>query len=1021
MGARRKLCLVTLLLALPTGVPALERDKPFHDYVKDSWSIEQGLPQITVSAIAQDAQGYVWVGTQSGLARFDGVRFTTFTPDDTPALPGMLVQALLSDRDGTLWIGTYKGLARYRDRRFEAIPAPGGSDGSGLDVRALAQTADGRVAVGSGAGLFVVVDGRLEPWPQGPDAPVLALLADGDALWGGSEEGVWRLAPGAPHFEPVGAGEALSVNRLVRAGGKLHAATSRGLFVRGERAWERFAGVENTPVEVLHEDRDGNLWVFATDRLLRVQQGRVVETVSDDSPSAHRTLRAMHEDREGNLWLGSQWQGLARLWNGWTRRHGVDEGLGDPIVWSVARDLDDSVLVGGNEGLWRYRRDGFERVLAGSQLPHPNAYTLYPEAERVWIGTRRGVATLERDGSLRRPPELQVLDHAQINGFLRDRDGALWIATLSGLYRLADGALQHAPAGASAATMRARLLYQTTGGRLLVGTQDGLYERGADGFVRAGADAGLPGELDITAIHELPGGRLLVGALSEQLYLFADGRWFGFDRRQGLPANSPFFITHDSEGWVWVAGIRGVYRVPLAQLEAVAAGREPRVTQAQMLLSERGDVRGSQKGFCCNGAGNAKGFLWNDRLWLPTRGGVATLGSGEVRFNPLPPPVTIERVRHGGQWHTVQAGAPLVPPRGARDLAFEFTALSFQQPGSVELQYRLRGYDEDWVVLADPLRRDAVYTNLPAGNYVFEVQAANNAGVWNRSPAQLELQLPPFFHETPWFKLLVAALLLALGFAAHRWNTRQLRRRQLALEAQVADRTRALADANQRLEEMSHTDALTGLRNRRFLHGQLPADLSFYLREVRKPGNEGSVMMLALADIDHFKSINDRFGHAAGDLVLQQVARLLEKQVRSGDYVVRWGGEEFLLVFRPMRSEEAPRIAERVRRSVAEHPFDLGQERTLQVTTSIGFIEYPLFLVGPHTPDWQRMVELADRALYAVKASGRNGWATWRPRVAMGLDDVLAELDRAEAEGRAPADLEFVRGPARGEGAPGAA
>jgi diguanylate cyclase (GGDEF)-like protein len=211
---------------------------------------------------------------------------------------------------------------------------------------------------------------------------------------------------------------------------------------------------------------------------------------------------------------------------------------------------------------------------------------------------------------------------------------------------------------------------------------------------------------------------------------------------------------------------------------------------------------------------------------------------------------------------------------------------------------------------------------------------------------------------------------------------------------------------------MSHTDALTGLRNRRYLQSQLPADLSFYLREVRKPGNEGTVMMIALADLDRFKAVNDEHGHHAGDLVLQQTARLMERQVRTGDYVVRWGGEEFLLVFRPMPWQEAPKIAERLRRAVAQHAFDIGGDAPLHLTASIGFVEYPLFRDNHASPDWQRMVELADRALYVVKHGGRNGWATYRPSHPMRVEDLLAELDHARATGDAlPHGIELHRSP----------
>ncbi len=1008
-----RLAVVVLLLSGSLrSAQALDADRPFHQYVKGVWSIDQGLPQISVMAITQDHNGYLWVGTQAGLARFDGVRFVNFNPADTPALPGAYVQALHTDRAGRMWIGTYKGLARYFDRDFSAIPLAD-ANAAALDVRDIEELPDGRIVAAGPTGTFLVENDRLVPFPGAPRGAALALLADADALWIGGEGGAHRVAADGVRFVPTVEGEApVTVLHLAQADGVIWAATNHGAWRLRAGAFQLFTAdaLEPTQVEALRADRGGNLWIAYTGSLVRVRDGVFVERIDDASPAAHRAVKSIFEDREGNLWLGSQWEGLARLWNGWTRRHSIDEGLHDPIVWSLTRDPDGSVWVGSNDGLSRYRDGRFEQVLQGAQLPHPNAYTLLAEAGALWIGTRRGLAVW-RDGELQRAAQFASLRNSQINGLLRRRDGALWLATSSGLYRERDGELLRYGPAEGLQDPRVRVLHETGDGRLLLGTQDGLYEVDGARVRRVGVDAGLPAHHDVTAIHELPGGQLLVGTLSERLFQFDGTRWFEFTSRHGLPVNTPFFITHDSRGWLWVGGIRGIYRVPLADLDAVRSGRRHVVENAQMLLSERGDQRGSQKGYCCNGAGNAKGFIDNDTLWLPSRGGVVTLNSRDVSMNPVLPGVTIERVRFAGDWHEVEPDRPLTLPLGARDLAFEFTALSFQQPESIGLRYRLSGYDREWQHLSDVTRRNAIYTNLPPGPYVFEVAGANNALKWNPQPARLRFEIAPRFHETSLFYVVIAIALVAVGLALHALKTRQLRRRHQALETLVAERTHDLAAANERLQEMSQTDALTGLRNRRFLHTQLPADLAFYLREMRKPGNEGSVMMLALADIDHFKTINDRYGHRAGDLVLQQFAAVLARLVRSGDYVVRWGGEEFLLVFRPMPWKEAARVAERIRRSVAEHEFDVGSGEPLHLTVSLGFIEYPLFRDAGPTPDWQGMVELADRALYTVKSTGRNGWATYRPTAPMSLDEVLAELDDSAKTGTPARRVDLARSP----------
>ncbi len=1014
MAVPRYVLWLLLALGCASTSHALDPDKRFHHYVRQTWSIEEGLPQISVGAIAQDGEGYIWAATQAGLARFDGVRFTNFNPENTPELTGMLTQALLTDRQGQLWIGTYKGLARYASRRFTAISPPPG-EAAAVDVRDIRETADGRILVATPGGVFEVRADALVPLAGAPEVRALGLLPDGDALWIGTEGGAWRLdASGAQLLPLDDQGHPVTVTRFVRAHGRLWAGSNRGLYVLVENRWRRYeeGGLQSLPIEAMFEDRDGNLWIASTEALLRLRAGRVVERIDGGSAAVQRATRTVFEDREGNLWLGSQWEGLTRLWNGWTRRHSVEEGLHDPLVWSLARDPDGRLWVGGNDGLSVLDQNGFKQVLTGAELPHPNAYTLFPERDGLWIGTRQGLVRWH-DDRLSAPEEFAPLANAQINGLLRDDDNRLWIASTIGLFRHVPGELKRFGEAEGLSDPRVRVLQLSRAGRLLLGTQDGLFEvkPGEDRVQRVGVDQGLPPHLDFTAIHQLPGDEMLAGTLSEQLFHFDGVHWLTIGRAHGLPVNSPFFISHDSQGWVWVAGIRGVYRVLLSELQALHRGEKKTLDNAQMLLSERGDQRGSQKGYCCNGAGNAKGFIEDDLLWLPTRGGVVTLGSKDVSMNALPPPVIIERVRHSSTWHQVLDAEDLAIPRGARDLAFEFTALSFPQPTSIGLRYRLRGYDRAWQPLADITRRDASYTNLPPGPYVFEVQGANNALVWNPQPAQLTFTIDPWFHETAWFYALVGLGLVGIGFALHHVRTRQLRQQQQALASLVAARTEDLAAANLQLQEASHTDALTGLRNRRFLQGQLPADLAFYVREMRKPGNEGMVMMLALTDIDHFKPVNDRYGHHGGDLVLQQYARVLERQVRSGDYVVRWGGEEFLLVFRPMPLKEAAKIAERIRRAVAEHHFDPGDGGPLRITSSVGFVEYPLFTEYDGAPNWERMVELADLALYTVKSSGRNGWATFRPTAPMRLDTLIEDLKHDTAATLASGRVVLHRSP----------
>ncbi len=1005
-AARGLLAAAAAALALAAGpAAALDPDKAFNHYVRDAWSLEQGLPQISVHAIAQDRRGYLWAGTQAGLARFDGVRFVPYTSETTEGFAGQWIRALLADPDGRLWIGSYRGLAVHQDGRFRTLPAGPGHADPLPDILALARGADGTIYATTAAGVSRVEGDALALW-RPMDQPVAALLADDEGLWVGGVGRVLRLGPDGAEAEerlPDDAADAV-VHRLAVHDRQRWAGTSAGLFVRGDdgtwRRWDGDAELAQTPIEALYTDRDGHLWVATVEHLARLRRGQLREWVRE-RPSG-LSVRAIAEDREGNLWLGSVWLGLTRLRDGWTRRYSSPEGLHDPLLWSLARGHDGRLWAGTNAGLARFDGERFEVVVDGADLPHPNAYTLLAEGERLWIGTRGGLVLREADGRVHEPEGFEALRGAQVSGLLRARDGRLWVASSRGVGvedRPGAGLRLLASADGGPGPF-ARVLAEAPDGRVLVGSRSGLQVVDGERLRPVGLDAGLDAGMDVTALHLRPDGRIVAGTLDERLAIERpDGSWRVAGPADGLPPNGAFFITEYRDA-LWVAGLRGIYRLPVAELD----GGGP--LRGQMLLNERGDRGGGQKGFCCNGAGNAKGFLEDGTLWLPTRDGVVTLDTQDIRTNPMPPPVVVERVRANGAWRDVQAGGSLALPADARDLDLEFTALSYQAPANVDLRVRLRGYDTDWRALEDPTRRDARYTNLPPGDYVFEVTGANNDGVWALEPARLAFSIAPAFHET-WAArgLLVLATVLALG-ALYRLKLRRLRRQGEALERLVGQRTEALEDANRRLSEASLTDPLTGLRNRRYLGAQIPADLAFYDREPELGAEGGGVLVLAIIDIDHFKRVNDTHGHHAGDLVLQQFARVLEQQVRTGDYIARWGGEEFVLVFRPLPGRHVPMLGERLRSAIAGHAFDIGAGAPLRITCSIGFVAYPLFDRLRGLPGWELMLSLADRALYHVKANGRDGWAQYVAR--HGLDGAAASAALSADPGLRPEDAGLV-------------
>ncbi len=989
-----------LLLILPGTGHALRGDKALHHYVRASWSIQDGLPQISAVAIAQDKQGYIWVGTQSGLARFDGVRFRNFTPEQEPGLPGVWVRTLYLARDGRLWIGTYKGAAVRDGDRITALPAADAKRWPALEVQAFAEDAAGTLFVATDFGLFREQDGKLLPVPGAPEV-TLSLLARPDGLLVGSRGAVHRLSAGRWSIEslPADAVEA-GIGRLVQAHGALWAGTAMGLMVHGQGGWQRRdlgAQLGHAPVDMLYADRAGDLWAGGDIGLVRIGRNRIVNFVAPDGPGGIPGLRTAFEDREGSLWFGSQTEGIIRLRDSWTRRYSVAEGLHDRIVWSVAPDPDGKrIWVGTNNGVSLFDGQRFTKVVDGDALPHPNGYNLLAERDRLWIGTRLGLVLIEhlgdKAGQVQRPAVLEPIAGAQVNGVVRDADGTLWIPTATGLYHLVNGRLRHYGAAVGLVDPRVRYFYKSPAGRVLLGTQSGLFEMRGERFDPLGIERGLPPNLDVTSIVQLGNGDLVVGSLDEKTYLLHDGRWRALDAAAGLPANSVFFLT-EHDGYLWAGGLRGITRVPLKDLVAFGA-RSVETVAGEMLLNERGDSKSGQQGYCCNGAGNAKGFLRGDSLWFPTRDGIVALDTQEIIKNPVPPNVIVERMQVQDQWRAsseASEASGIELASDSRDVSFEFTVLSFQDPRSVGVEYRLVGYDKAWRQ-GDPVQRNASYTNLPAGPYTFQVRGSNNAGVTSAQIAALPFSIEPRFQETPWFVALLALLVIAVVTAGYRLQQHRHRQQRQALELLVSQRTADLEIANRGLKEVSGTDPLTGLRNRRYITAQVPADLAYYDRRARDGEHAGEVMAFALVDLDHFKEVNDVHGHMAGDRVLTQVAHILRDLVRTGDYVVRWGGEEFLVVFRPMPVDYTAMIAERLCTRVSSHSFTLDSGQSLSLSCSVGMAEYPLSTHRQGPVAWERMVELADFALYHVKQNGRDGWVAFRPADRSDIAPLLEEL-----------------------------
>lgn len=754
--------MATDTIATTVGAEApqgLDPAKALTQYGVDVWSTDQGLPSATVNAVLQTQDGYLWLGTHEGLARFDGQRFVVFNRSSVKELGNNGVRALCEDRQGALWIGTNGGgLARFRAGRFESS----GVGDSGRTISAIVPDPDGGVWLATqGDGLrHVSASGAWSALTRADGLPLDALNAlvrasDG-TLWAGSAgAGVFRVRSGRvlPPLAELAPLAAVNVSRILEdRDGTLWIATNGaglGRWARGKLTLAtRAEGLPGDAVYSLWQDRDGSLWLGTNGAGLgRLRDGSFTVYGRREGLSRDFAYTAL-EDRHGRLWVGTA-GGLDRLQHG--RFVNVPlPGAGVVAVRSLAEDLDGGLWIATyGAGIFRWADGHLTRHRAADGLAHDNVRAVLVDPDgRVWAATLGGLSVLDRS-TWRTYRTVDGLPKDSLIGLARDRDGALWVGTDgAGLCRFKEGRFQVYTTRSGLASNVVLALFMDAAGKLWAGTNGGLSR--------------LDGE-----------------------------RFTSFTAASGLPSDSVTQLTDDEAGDLWLGSSRGVSRVSKAALEQAA---HPERRLSAVTFDRADGLRSSQ----CTAPGQPAGIRARDgRLWFATTQGIVVVDVQRLRRHVDAPPVAMEDVLLDG--HSVAAGAELAVPPGTARLEFRYTGVALLAPSRVTFRYRLDGFDEDWV---ESLERAAQYTSLRPGSYAFHVSARLGDGPWNPSPAVVALRVLPHFHQTWAFLAMVAVALVGLLGGGHRLRIRQLEASRRELAALVGERTRSLAEEAQQAERL---------------------------------------------------------------------------------------------------------------------------------------------------------------------------------------------------------------------------
>jgi len=959
--------------------------------------------------LAQDTRGYIWASTPEGPVRYNGQSWqkVEIPGEHTPVGPF----SLLAAGDGSLWFGLPEDrLLRLRAgvwRRFDprsGVPA-------GIIASLIETVERGRSTVwaGTGSGL-----GRCRgdtcmevPALHGQAVHTLAATRAEDgrlALWIGTNHGLLRLDDAGgdhPILSPLFDDPAVLPDRSIRS-----------------------------LAETVGKDGQSSLWV-GTDRGLARLRGGVWSRYDAGSgfppgPVA-KLLASRSPDGELIVWAGSFRSGLLRIqddgrWQAFDSRCGLPANyVYDLLITGSGKD-HSSLWLATPAALARLDREQWHAVDTRSGLPNDVVFGVgeatFPDGQHTfWIGTLGGMVRLTPRGWERFSPSpagSEVIFSAT-NAQEKDGTVSLWLGTVEGLRRFSHGRWT------SFSTHNAPLPHEwimsllavpsPRGAEIWAGTARGLA-RFAEGrwTVFRPQDSGLPGpEVRALALVPRPAGApvLWTGTDGGVARLAAE-RWEAV-RVPCLPhprvmALLPVTVG-DGTGWLWIATQGGVARMRLdgagnlqGPCEALTDHTRPALSNAavaqvqtdlygrvylftdwgvdRLTLAPTGGL-GAARLETFNAGDGLPGMEFNrasyrdrlGRIWGGATGGAAIL-------DPAPPlgaaprpvaPLLLEHVKVAGRERPLVPGAPL--RHDENSLEFQFALLSYRREHAILYRTQLAGLEDE----PTPWSREAhvVYNRLPQGTYTFRAWGRDGEGTVS-GPIQVDFRVRPAPWLTLWAIALYALTLVGLG-----WVGNQLRakaRRTAQLEAQVAERTRELAEANRKLELSSVTDPLTGLSNRRFLDLNIGPDLSQAVRNAQQSPalrDHNADLIFYFIDLDHFKRLNDWIGHAGGDTVLVELGHRLRQVARTTDATVRWGGEEFLIVSRWTNREAGGELAVRILEAVAGEPFVVeGQQ--VHITCSVGWAPYPWSRIEPDSLSFEEVLSLADRALYLAKREGRN-------------------------------------------------
>ncbi len=986
-------------------------------------TMEDGLSQSTIFAISQDKTGYLWFGTQDGLNKYDGYKFTHYKnqSSSTYELSDNNIIALLVDHRGTLWIGTEGGGLNCFDPALETFKhyrndsANPGSVSSDY-ITSLFEDSKGTIWVGTEEnginrmGQSTGIFHRIHLTPSTPEnslpiepAVTGILETEGGGIWISTDEGIFTL-------------------------------NSRGEIL------EYFSHDPSDPdsicdnrINALLRDKNGDIWAGTSNGLdrLELKSGiftHFIHTPDDTRSLGHNHIKSLHQDSSGKLWIGTDGGGLdcldplTKTFTHFRNNNCDPRSISENSIYSLFEDRSGVLWIGtGSAGINKFSNKSkaffsIEETPGNTGLlPNRVVWSIYQDSGGyLWVGTEHGIRRIDLGKNTDREYFLgddrsATPDTSIIRSIVEDRTGYIWAGTDGeGLYRLnpVSGevkSFRHTPSDPqSISSDRILILFYDQKGNLWIGTKGGglnIKKAGKDifsNFIHDSTDFKSLANNSIYSILEDSNGNIWIGTLAGLDLFDPDTGTFSHFKhdphdKSTISDNGIGSIVEDSNGNIWVGTDRGLnlmrrdkskitftrYKqnegLPNDFIYGILHDQNKRLwISTNHGLSrfdpETGNFRNFDKTDGLQGNEfNAGAYFKNKagQMFFGGINGITYFSPEQIKENTFIPPVVLTALKKFNQ--QVKSPVSLTKIKNLslsyRDnyLSFEFAALDFHAPEKNKYAYRMEGFDPGWNYIGN--QRLATYTNLDPGTYIFRVKGSNNDDVWNDTGLAITVKIIPPFWMTIWFKGIVILSLLITLILIVRTKIGKIEKQKKKLELIVKERTSLLAETNEELQRIAREDGLTGIANHRTFQETLE-------KEWKRAQRDQTPITLIMIDIDFFKIYNDSNGHLAGDRCLSRVAHLVEQSVqRPGDLAARYGGDEFSVLLPQTDQNGARHVAQKIKLNagITSIPFQhpAGFER---ITLSLGAAT--MLPTKSHYP--AELVQAADRALYEAKRRGRN-------------------------------------------------